>query len=317
MPALSLDLRKRIVAAYDRGGRTQQEVAEIFGVSLGTVRKLLAQRRRTGDLSPRYDRCGGRRKILAGDEQKIRELLRARPDATLEELRDGAGLDCTVQAVHYALKRMGFTYKKKTLRASEQGARGCGPPRARGGGAGSRGLDPARLVFIDESGAKTNMTRPRGRAPRGERLHAAAPCGRWESTTMISSIRLDGSTACMTVGGATNTEIFQAYVAEILLPTLEDGDIVVMDNLSAHKKRTHYRADRLRGRERRVPAALLARPQPHRDDVEQGEIDPAQHRAQGQRFALRGSRPSPLLHIPPPTPSAGSPTAATTSFKML
>ena len=97
------------------------------------------------------------------------------------------------------------------------------------------GLDPAKLVFIDESGAKTNMTRLRGRAPRGERLHACAPCGRWESTTMISSVRLDGSTACMTVGGATNTEVFHAYVGEVLLPTLGEGDIVVMDNLSAHK----------------------------------------------------------------------------------
>lgn len=96
-------------------------------------------------------------------------------------------------------------------------------------------LDPARLVFIDESGAKTNMTRLRGRAPRGERLHAGAPCGRWESTTMISSVRLDGSTACMTVEGATNTEVFRAYVREILLPTLREGDIVVMDNLGAHK----------------------------------------------------------------------------------
>ena len=97
------------------------------------------------------------------------------------------------------------------------------------------GLDPSALVFIDESGAKTNMTRLRGRAPRGRRLNAGAPCGRWETTTMISSVRLDGSTACMTVGGATNGEVFRAYVEEILLPTLREGDIVVMDNLSAHK----------------------------------------------------------------------------------
>lgn len=96
-------------------------------------------------------------------------------------------------------------------------------------------LDPAKLVFIDESGAKTNMTRQRGRAPRGERLHAEAPCGRWESTTMISSVRLDGTTACMTVEGATNTEVFRTYVREILLPTLREGDMVVMDNLGAHK----------------------------------------------------------------------------------
>ena len=82
------------------------------------------------------------------------------------------------------------------------------------------------------------MTRFRGRAPRGERLHASAPCRRWESTTMISSVRLDGTTACMTVAGAANTEVFRAYVSEILVPTLREGDLVVMDNLSAHKNAT-------------------------------------------------------------------------------
>lgn len=82
------------------------------------------------------------------------------------------------------------------------------------------------------------MTRLRGRAPRGQRLHSTAPCGHWRTTTMISSIRLDGSTACMTIDGATNTEVFRAYVREILLPTLQPGDVVVMDNLSAHKNST-------------------------------------------------------------------------------
>lgn len=79
------------------------------------------------------------------------------------------------------------------------------------------------------------MTRLRGRSHKSQRLHAAAPCGRWRSTTMISSIRIDGSSACMTIEGATNTEIFHQYVKEILLPTLRPGDIVIMDNLSAHK----------------------------------------------------------------------------------
>jgi transposase len=79
------------------------------------------------------------------------------------------------------------------------------------------------------------MTRLRGRAQRGRRLHAHAPCGRWQSTTMISSIRLDGTTACMTIAGATDTEVFRSYVGEVLCPTLRRGDIVVMDNLGAHK----------------------------------------------------------------------------------
>ena len=79
------------------------------------------------------------------------------------------------------------------------------------------------------------MTRRCGRAQRGQRVHASAPCGHWQTTTMLSSIRLDGSTACMTIEGATDTEVFQSYVREVLCPTLRPGDVVVMDNLSPHK----------------------------------------------------------------------------------
>jgi len=79
------------------------------------------------------------------------------------------------------------------------------------------------------------MTRLRGRAPRGRRLLAKAPHGHWRTTTMISSVRLDGSTACMTIEGATDTAVFQAYVREILVPSLRPGDIVIMDNLAPHK----------------------------------------------------------------------------------
>jgi transposase len=79
------------------------------------------------------------------------------------------------------------------------------------------------------------MTRLRGRAPKGQRLHACAPQGRWQTTTMIGALRMDGSTACMTVTGATDTEVFRAYVQQVLVPTLRPGDLVVMDNLAPHK----------------------------------------------------------------------------------
>lgn len=90
-------------------------------------------------------------------------------------------------------------------------------------------------MFLDESGAKTNMTRLRGRAQRGQRVHASSPHGHWHTTTMISSIRLDGSTACMAIDGATDSEVFRAFVGQVLCPSLREGDIVIMDNLSAHK----------------------------------------------------------------------------------
>ena len=79
------------------------------------------------------------------------------------------------------------------------------------------------------------MTRRCGRAQCGQRVHASAPAGHWQTTTMLASIRLAGSTACMTIEGATDTEVFQTYVREVLCPTLRPGDLVVMDNLSPHK----------------------------------------------------------------------------------
>jgi transposase len=99
------------------------------------------------------------------------------------------------------------------------------------------------------------MTRLRGRSPKGERLVCHAPHGHWRTTTMISSVRLDGTTACMTIEGATNTEVFQAYVREVLVPSLRPGDIVVMDNLGAHKnERTLALIERAGAEVRFLPA---------------------------------------------------------------
>lgn len=95
--------------------------------------------------------------------------------------------------------------------------------------------DPARLVFIDETWASTNMARTRGRAPKGERLRAGVPHGHWKTTTFIAGLRLSGFVAPIVLDGPINGEAFQAYVDQALVPTLRCGDIVVMDNLGSHK----------------------------------------------------------------------------------
>jgi transposase len=79
------------------------------------------------------------------------------------------------------------------------------------------------------------MTRLRGRALRGKRVHASAPAGHWNTTTILGALRLDGATACMAIEGATDTEVFREYIRQVLCPTLRPGDIVVMDNLTPHK----------------------------------------------------------------------------------
>jgi len=96
-------------------------------------------------------------------------------------------------------------------------------------------LQIEQLVFIDETWAKTNMTRARGRAPRGERLVDYVPHGHWTTTTFLAALRVNGLTAPLVLDGAINSEYFLAYVQQHLVPTLRPGDIVVMDNLSSHK----------------------------------------------------------------------------------
>lgn len=96
-------------------------------------------------------------------------------------------------------------------------------------------LEPHRLVFIDETSTKTNMTRLYGRSPKGARLEADVPYGHWKTQTFIAGLRHDGITAPWVLDGAMNRAAFETYVEVELAPTLKQGDIVILDNLPAHK----------------------------------------------------------------------------------
>jgi len=97
------------------------------------------------------------------------------------------------------------------------------------------GLDPAKLVFLDETGASTKMARLRGRSPKGERCRASVPHGHWKTTTLVAGLRLSGITAPGVIDGAMDGELFTLYAERFLAPTLREGDIVILDNLPAHK----------------------------------------------------------------------------------
>jgi transposase len=99
---------------------------------------------------------------------------------------------------------------------------------------GQANLDPEKLIFIDETGATTKMARLYGRAPRGERCRAAVPYGHWKTTTFTAGLRAGRLTAPMILDGPMDGDAFRAYVTQVLVPELESGDIVVMDNLPAH-----------------------------------------------------------------------------------
>jgi transposase len=124
--------------------------------------------------------------------------------------------------------------KKKTLIAAEQKRKDVAAKRAQWKRDQLR-IDPHRVVFIDETWAKTNMTRTYGRAEQGKRLVEHVPAGRWETTTFLGALRADGFTAPLTVDGPINGAIFRSWVEQHLAPTLSSGDVVIMDNLSSHK----------------------------------------------------------------------------------
>ncbi len=120
MATLSLDLRERILSAYDKGRGTREEIAERFSVSLGMVKKLLQQRKKL---------------IVAAHRIAIRQHLKRKPDMTLAELREALGLQCTLPAIHYVLVDMGLTYKKRRSAPPNRTAK----TSAKRGGAGSAG----------------------------------------------------------------------------------------------------------------------------------------------------------------------------------
>ena len=108
-------------------------------------------------------------------------------------------------------------------------------------------LDPSHLVFIDETWAKTNMTRTHGRCARGKRLLAKAPHGRWRTLTFLAALRCDRIDAPCVIDGPINGTTFLAYVEQMLVPTLSPGDVVIMDNLGSHKGLAVRRAIRAAG----------------------------------------------------------------------
>lgn len=113
MRTISLDLRERILGSYDQKEGDREEIALRYRVSLGMVKKLLQQRRRTGDIAPRHRYSGRKPLIVRTHHQQLRALLGRKPDMTLKELRAAVRLNCTLPAIHYALEKLGLTYKKR------------------------------------------------------------------------------------------------------------------------------------------------------------------------------------------------------------
>jgi transposase len=131
---ISLDLRQRILVSYDNQDGSRVEIARRFRVSVGLVKKLLQQRRHTGDIAPRHRFSGRKPMIIQAHRDHLRSLLGRKNDLTLEELRAATGLRCSLQAINVALGKMGLTYKKRRCAPVSRPGPTSPEPAASGGG---------------------------------------------------------------------------------------------------------------------------------------------------------------------------------------
>ena len=191
MKAYSTDLRERVVAACDARDGTREQIAARFSVSVSWIRELLRRRRETGSIAPK-PRGGGRAPAFDAEAAgRLREAVRADDDATLEELGPGRRRRLLPLGRAPGAGPAGHHAQKKSRRAAEQDR-----PELKAERAAWReefaAIDPARLVFVDESGASTAMDRTHGRAPSGVRVDGPVPHGHWKVVTLTAAVRLGG-----------------------------------------------------------------------------------------------------------------------------
>ncbi|MDH4992392.1 IS630 family transposase [Aquamicrobium lusatiense] len=231
---LSHDLRARVLAAV-MAGECCRSLAARFGVAVSSAVKWSQRYRATGSVTPA--RMGGRlKRVLDPHRDFIIERINQTPHLTLHGLNGelaARSVKVSHNAVWLFLRRERLRFKK-TLFALEQARANIARRRQRWRSWQVR-LGPRKLVFMDETWIKTNMAPLRGWGPKGQRLRGFAPHGHWRTLTFLGALRLYRLAAPCVFDGPINGQCFRAYVEQQLVPVLELGDIVVMDNLGSHK----------------------------------------------------------------------------------
>ena len=231
--AYSADMRERVIAEVESGA-SRREAAEEFEVSASTAVIWVKCFRETGRCTAKSR--GGSVSPLEKHADFLLGLIEKQSDLTLDEVvwaMHKHKIPGSRTAVWRFFQRHKITFKK-SLRAAEQER--ADVARARRRWMREQGLfDPAHLVFIDETAANTKMVRLSGRCPRGERLIGRVPHGHWKTITFVAALRRNGMRAPCTVDGSMNGAKFLAYVKQCVSPILKRKDVVMIDNLPAHK----------------------------------------------------------------------------------
>lgn len=228
-----VELRERTVHASDVQG--VDRAAHLFQVGTATLKRWRSQLRATGNLAPRP--MGGARATKA-PAAKIEAAVEEKPDRTLRELAAALAeklREClTASGLSRALHRLGFGRRAKVMLASERDSEKARAARADYLAKVAK-VDPTKLVFLDESGCQRGMHRPLAWRRPGSVVFGKSVRNRGTVTTILSALSLRGVVGSMHIEGATNTEVFVAFLREVLVPALRPGDVLVMDNLGAHQ----------------------------------------------------------------------------------
>jgi transposase len=231
MRAYSQDLRLRILHAIDQG-KPRAEIIKTFDVSRSTIKRYLKLRRETGDVKSKAI-PGRPSKKGAALHAGLLSQLEAHPDATLREhcqfWEATHGIQVSSATMSRAIHHLNWTRKKKTLRASEQNEADRAAWRKQ-----AQTLDAGKLVFLDECGSTIALTPVYGRSPKGKRVYGSVPRNRRANMTLLASLSLQGMGEAFILEGSADAVVFELYIEQILAPSLQPGQIVILDNLSTH-----------------------------------------------------------------------------------
>ncbi len=234
MRSYPVELRERVVKAVEQRAGSIAAVAQVFSVGTTFIYKMLRQKEATDSLDPKPHGGGFAPLLDAPELKELRQLVAEQPDATLQELRERLRQRTQVEAslpmVCRALQKLGLPRKQKRFFAQERNAKQRRAFRRK-----VRKLEPERFVFIDEMGANLDLSRRYARAPKGQRVAEALPRNTPANVSVAGALGAGKLLAACCIEGAFDGEAFAAFIEQMVVPQLQPGQTVLMDNVPTHQ----------------------------------------------------------------------------------
>ena len=231
--AITNEIRKIIINHMEEG-KSVLEIARFLRISPSAVYNIWNKYQETGDYTPLPQNSGRKPKITDEQMQRVFDKIKEQADITLEELIEELELPIKKSALSVRIINAGYTFKKKTLHPDAQKREDVIEARETFKNEQNQ-VDITAAYWLDESSINLGMTRLYGRALLNERVDDYVPDVRFERTSLIGALGIDGIVAPMSFKGTLNQEVFAQYIEQMLTPILKAGQVLFLDNLSVHK----------------------------------------------------------------------------------